>query len=102
VVTARSKGLLERVIVVRHALKNALLPVGTVIGLQIGHLIGGAVITESIFSIPGVGRLAADSIFTRDFPVVQAVVLLTASAVLLANLLTDIAYAWLDPRIHYR
>jgi peptide/nickel transport system permease protein len=102
VVTARSKGLLEKVIVVRHALKNALLPVGTVIGLQVGHLIGGAVITESIFSIPGVGRLAADSIFTRDFPVVQAVVLLTALAVLLANLLTDIAYAWLDPRIHYR
>ncbi len=102
VVTARSKGLVEGVIVVRHALKNALLPVVTVIGMQIGHLIGGAVITESIFSIPGVGRLAADSIFTRDFPVVQAVVLLMASAVLLANLLTDVAYAWLDPRIHYR
>jgi peptide/nickel transport system permease protein len=102
VVTARSKGLMERVVVVRHALKNALLPVVTVIGMQIGHLIGGAVITESIFSIPGVGRLAADSIFTRDFPVVQAVVLLMAAAVLVANLLTDIAYAWLDPRIHYR
>jgi peptide/nickel transport system permease protein len=102
VVTARSKGLVERVVVLRHALKNALLPVVTVIGLQVGTLMGGAVITESIFSIPGVGRLAADSIFTRDFPVVQAVVLLMATAVLLANLLTDIAYAWLDPRIHYR
>jgi peptide/nickel transport system permease protein len=74
----------------------------TVIGLQVGLLLGGAAITESIFAIPGVGRLAVDSIFNRDFPVLQAVVLIIAIAVLLANLLTDIAYAWLDPRIRYR
>ena len=86
---------------VRHALKNALIPVLTVLGLQVGLLIGGAVVTESIFAIPGVGRLAADSIFNRDFPVLQAIVLLLALTVLVANLLTDIAYAWLDPRIRY-
>jgi peptide/nickel transport system permease protein len=72
-----------------------------VLGLQVGLLIGGAVVTESIFAIPGVGRLAADSIFNRDFPVLQAIVLMLAMAVLLANLATDIVYAWLDPRIRY-
>lgn len=101
VMTARSKGLRERVVVIRHGLKNAMIPVLTVIGLQVGLLMGGAVISESIFGIPGIGRLAADSLFNRDFPVLQAVVLLMAGAVLLANLLTDIAYAWLDPRIRY-
>jgi peptide/nickel transport system permease protein len=101
VTTARSKGLTERVVLTKHALGNALIPIVTIIGLEFGHLLGGAVITETIFSIPGVGRLAADSIFQRDFPVLQAVVLLLALALLLANLLTDIAYAWLDPRIRY-
>ena len=88
-------------VTVRHALKNALIPVLTVLGLQVGLLIGGAVVTESIFSIPGVGRLAADSIFNRDFPVLQAIVMMLALTVLVANLLTDIAFAWLDPRIRY-
>jgi peptide/nickel transport system permease protein len=101
IVTARSKGLPGTTVTMRHALKNALMPVLTVLGLQVGLLIGGAVVTESIFAIPGVGRLAADSIFNRDFPVLQAIVLLLALTVLVANLLTDIAYAWLDPRIRY-
>jgi peptide/nickel transport system permease protein len=100
--TARAKGLAQKAVVLRHALKNALIPVVTVIGLQLGLLFGGAVITETIFSIPGVGRWAVDSITTRDFPVVQAVSLVLAVGVLLANLLADIAYAYIDPRIHYR
>jgi peptide/nickel transport system permease protein len=100
--TARAKGLGQRATVLGHALKNALIPVVTVLGLQIGLLFGGSVITESIFSIPGLGRWAVDSITTRDFPVVQAVSLVLAIGVLLANLLADIAYAYIDPRIHYR
>ncbi len=102
VTTARAKGLGERKVIVGHALRNALSPVATVIGLQLGSLIGGAVITETIFSIPGVGSLAASSIFTRDFPVLQAVVLILAVAVLVTNLMTDVVYAWLDPRIQFR
>lgn len=101
ITTARAKGLPRGAVTFRHALKNALIPVVTVLGLQVGVLIGGAVVTESIFSIPGVGRLAADSIFNRDFPVLQAIVLLVAVSVLVANLITDLAYAWLDPRIRY-
>lgn len=101
ITTARSKGLAERAVVLRHALKNSLIPIVTVIGLEAGHLMGGAVITEAIFSVPGVGSLAASSIFTRDFPILQGVVLMMALAVLLANLLTDLMYAWLDPRIRY-
>lgn len=101
VTTARSKGLAEQIVIRRHAIKNAMMPVITVTGLQVGVLMGGAVITESVFSIPGIGRLAANSIFDRDFPVLQAVVLVMAFAVLLANLLTDIVYAWVDPRIRY-
>lgn len=100
--TARAKGLGQWAVVLRHALKNGLIPVVTVIGLQLGLLFGGAVITESIFSIPGIGRWAVDSITTRDFPVVQAVSLVMAVGVLLSNLLADIAYAYIDPRIHYR
>jgi peptide/nickel transport system permease protein len=102
VTTARAKGVRERGVLLRHALRNALIPIVTVIGLETGHLMGGAVVTETIFSVPGVGRLAAESIFTRDFPILQAVVLLMALAVLLANLGTDLVYAWLDPRIRYR
>ena len=101
VITARAKGLMERVVILRHALKNGLIPIVTVIGMQVAFLIGGAVVTESIFAIPGVGRMAADSIFNRDFPVLQAVVLVTAVMVLASILLTDIIYAWLDPRIRY-
>lgn len=99
VTTARAKGLAARMVVVRHALKNALIPVVTVIGLQVGLLFGGAVITESIFSIPGLGRWAVDSILWRDFPVVQAVSLTMAVGVLFTNLATDVAYAFIDPRI---
>jgi len=94
--------LRERRVVLGHALRNALTPVATVLGLQLGGLVGGAVIVETIFSIPGVGSMAADSIFTRDLPVLQAVVLVLTVAVLCANLLTDLVYAWLDPRIHYQ
>jgi peptide/nickel transport system permease protein len=99
--TARSKGLPERGVVMGHALRNALIPVVTIIGMQTGRLFGGAVVVETIFSIPGVGRLAVDSIFFRDFPVLQGVVLLMAVAVLSINLLTDVLYAYIDPRIRY-
>jgi len=99
VVTARAKGLRARQVVLRHALKNALIPVITIIGLQIGLLFGGAVLTESIFSIPGIGRWSVDSILQRDFPVVQAVCLILALGVLSVNLLTDVVYAFVDPRI---
>jgi peptide/nickel transport system permease protein len=101
VMVARAKGLRESLVVGRHALKNALIPVVTVIGLQTGRLFGGAVVVETIFALPGLGRLAADSIFFRDFPMLQGVVLILALAVLLANLLTDVIYAFLDPRIRY-
>jgi peptide/nickel transport system permease protein len=99
--TARAKGLSQQSVVIRHALKNALIPVITVIGLQVGALIEGAVITEQIFSWPGVGKLVVDSLFGRDYPVVQAVVLLSAVSYMLATLFVDIAYGWLDPRITY-
>ena len=101
IVTARAKGLHELLIVQRHALKNALIPVLTVIGLQTGRLFGGAAVVETIFSIPGVGRLAVDSISYRDFPMVQGVVLVLAIAVLIANLITDVLYAGIDPRIRF-
>jgi peptide/nickel transport system permease protein len=99
--TARAKGLPERRIVLGHALRNALIPVVTVVGLQAGALLGGAVITETIFALPGVGRLLVDAIFQRDFPIVQGVVLLLAVNFLVVNLLVDLTYAWLDPRIRY-
>jgi peptide/nickel transport system permease protein len=101
IVTARAKGLSERVVVTGHALKNAMIPVVTVMGLYIGHMFGGAVVTETIFSVPGAGRLLVDSIFFRDFPVVQAVVLAMAMGVVICNLLADMAYSYLDPRIRY-
>jgi peptide/nickel transport system permease protein len=99
--TARAKGLKESRVIWIHALKNSLLPVVTIMGLQIGRLFGGTVIIETLFAIPGMGRLMVDSIFYRDFPVVQACVLIVAVTVLVANLITDILYAYLDPRIHY-
>jgi peptide/nickel transport system permease protein len=99
--TARAKGLDQQSVVIRHAFKNAMIPVVTVIGLQIGALIEGAVITEQIFSWPGVGKLVVDSLFGRDYPVVQAVVLLSALSYMLATLGVDIIYGWLDPRISY-
>jgi peptide/nickel transport system permease protein len=101
VTVARSKGLAEGVIVRRHALKNALIPVVTIVGLQIGRLFGGAVIIESVFALPGMGRLAAEAILFRDSPMLQGSVLILALAVLVANLVTDLLYAFLDPRIRY-
>jgi peptide/nickel transport system permease protein len=99
--TARAKGLPERVVIFKHALRNAAIPVVTVIGLQLGGLLGGAVVTEQIFSIPGFGRLVVDAVLNRDFPLLQAVVLLAALAVFLVNVLVDLLYAAIDPRIRY-
>ena len=102
ITTARSKGLGDSSVVARHALKNAMIPIVTVVGLQVGSLVSGAAITETVFAIPGVGRAAVDAIFFRDYPVLQGAVLVLTLAVLIANLLTDVAYAYLDPRIRYR
>lgn len=99
--TARAKGLAERIVIFKHALRNAAIPVVTVMGLQLGGLLGGAVVTEQIFSIPGFGRLVVDAVLGRDFPVLQAVVLISAMAVFLVNLLVDLLYATIDPRIRY-
>ncbi len=99
--TARAKGLVERIILARHALKNALIPVVTVVGLQFGYLLGGAVITETVFSRPGLGRLLVTSINSRDFPVVQGTLMLLAVSFVLVNLLVDLLYGYLDPRIRY-
>ena len=101
IVTARAKGLAPGVVVLRHALKNALIPTITMLGLQLGALLGGAVVTETIFSRPGLGRLAVDAILSRDFPLVQGAVLFAAVGYVLVNLLVDISYAAVDPRIHY-
>jgi len=101
IVTARSKGLSERTVTYRHAMKNALNPVVTVIGLQTAGLMGGAFIIEQIFALPGIGKLAVDSIYARDIPVVQGVVLLVSVVFMVINLMVDIAYVWLDPRIRY-
>jgi peptide/nickel transport system permease protein len=101
ITTARSKGLADGSVVARHALKNAMIPIVTVIGLQIGSLVSGAAITETIFAIPGVGRAAVDAIFFRDYPVLQGAVLILTLSVLIANLATDVAYAYLDPRIRF-
>jgi len=100
--TARSKGVRQRSITYRHALRNALIPIVTVIGLQFGGLLSGAVLTETIFSWPGIGRLAVDSIRARDFPTVQGVVMVFALLYALVNLLTDLLYAYLDPRLKTR
>jgi len=97
--TARAKGQREKLVILRHALANALIPVVTVIGLQFGNLLGGALLTESIFSIPGIGRLMVDAIKMRDYPVVQGGVLFIAIAFSVVNLLVDLTYAWVDPRI---
>jgi len=99
--TARAKGLRETVVIGRHALRNASLPLVTWIGLELGTLLGGAAVAETVFSWPGMGRLAVQAIFARDFPVVQATVLFAATVFVLATLVTDLLYAWLDPRIRY-
>lgn len=100
--TARAKGLPERLVVLRHALKPALLPVVTVVGLQLGSLLAGAVITETVFGWQGIGRLLVESIEKRDYPVTQACVLVIALSYVLVNRLTDLAYGWLDPRVRYK
>ena len=97
--TARSKGLAGRAVVFRHAIRNGLIPVVTILGLQMGALMSGAVVTEQIFVVPGFGRLIVEAVFTRDYPLVQGVVLITASAYVLINLLVDVSYSVLDPRI---
>lgn len=97
--TARAKGIAERIIVSNYALRNAAIPLVTVIGLEFGVLLGGAVITETIFSWPGVGRFAIDSIFARDYPVVQAIVMVLSAIFVLVNLAVDVLYTYLDPRI---
>jgi len=99
--TARAKGLGERAVIGRHALRNVMIPVITVIGLQLGNLLGGAVLIESVAGLPGLGRLLAESITRRDYTVVQGVVLVTSFTVVAINLLVDIAYGYLDPRIRY-
>lgn len=101
VVTARSKGLRERVVVLRHAMKNAMIPVVTFIGIQLAGLLSGAVVTEQVFSRPGLGRVAVTAIGNRDFPLIQGTVLITAGIYVLVNLLVDLSYAVFDPRIRY-
>ena len=99
--TARAKGLAERVVLVRHGLKNAFLPILTISGWQFARLFEGAVIIETIFLIPGVGRILIEAIFHRDFPMIQAVIVVIGTGVLLINLVVDLLYGWLDPRIRY-
>jgi len=99
--TARSKGLQERVVVIKHAFKNAMIPIITVVGLQFGLLLGGAVLTETVFAWPGVGRLIVDSILARDYPVIQGAILVFGLLYIMVNLVVDLIYALVDPRIRY-
>jgi peptide/nickel transport system permease protein len=99
--TAWSKGLTERSVIIRHALKNGLIPVITMKGMSLAGIVGGSVIIETVFSIPGMGRLAVEGLFSQDYPVVQGVMLIVGTVVLSANLLVDLSYSWLDPRIRY-
>ncbi|MCP4023673.1 MAG: ABC transporter permease [Desulfobacteraceae bacterium] len=101
VTTARSKGLQENLIIVKHALKNALIPIITVVGLQFGMLLGGAVLTETVFAWPGIGRLIVDSILARDYAMIQGTILIFGLLYTLINLLVDLIYAFVDPRIRY-
>ncbi len=101
VTTARSKGLKEKVVIIRHALKNALIPIITVIGLQFGTLLGGAILTETVFAWPGMGRLIVDSILARDYPMIQGAILIFGLLYVLINILVDLLYALVDPRIRY-
>jgi peptide/nickel transport system permease protein len=99
--TARAKGLMEKVVVFKHALKNGLIPVLTVVGMTLGTLLGGAVITETVFSLPGIGQLVITAIRNRDYPMVQGVIMFIAMVYVFANLLVDVLYSWFDPRIKY-
>lgn len=100
--TAWSKGLKERAIIIKHAMKNGLMPVLTLAGLHLSTIIGGSVLIEQVFNIPGMGRLAVDSLFARDYLAIQGVTMVVAGVIVLINLLVDIAYGWLDPRVRYR
>jgi peptide/nickel transport system permease protein len=99
--TAWSKGLIERVVIIKHALKNSLIPVITLMGIGLGLVFGGAVLVETVFAIPGIGRLLVTSIFAQDYVVIQSGTLVIAFLIILSNLLVDISYGWLDPRIRY-
>jgi peptide/nickel transport system permease protein len=99
--TAWSKGLKERLVIIKHAMKNGLIPVVTLLGMNVGVVIGGSVLIETVFNIPGMGRLAVDAILNQDYPIVQGVVLTIATAVAVTNLLVDISYGWIDPRIRF-
>jgi peptide/nickel transport system permease protein len=99
--TAKAKGLSSSVVLIRHALKNAAVPIITIIGVGIALLIGGVVVTESVFNIPGLGRLTVDAILHRDYPVIQAIIILFSGVYVLVNLLVDLSYVFLDPRIRY-
>ncbi len=101
ILTARAKGLVERIVLYRHALRNALIPLATVVGIQVGYLLGGAIIIEQIFALPGLGTLVLNGITQRDYPVVQAGVLFIAASFVVVNMAVDILYAYLDPKIHY-
>jgi peptide/nickel transport system permease protein len=100
--TAWAKGLQERIVVIKHTLKNAMLPVITIIGAELAFLLGGLVVTETVFTLNGLGRFMVDAILHRDIPVVQTMVLITAFIIVFVNLIVDLLYAWLDPRISYR
>ncbi len=99
--TARAKGLFQKVILVRHALKNAMLPVITIIALEFAFLMGGLVVTEQVFNLNGIGKLFLDAVLNADYTMVQALVMIVASVFIVTNFLVDIMYAWLDPRIRY-
>ena len=99
--TARSKGLSERLVIVRHALKNAFIPIITLLGLIVPHLMAGSVLVETVFNIPGMGRLMVGAVVDKDFMIVQAGVLIIGIIISLSNLLVDISYGWLNPRIRY-
>ena len=101
IVTARAKGLVERFVVTRHALKNALIPTITYLGLQLAGLLSGAVVTETVFSRPGLGRVAVSAISNRDYPLIQGTVLVTAGIYVIVNLVVDLLYGIIDPRIRY-
>ena len=100
--TAWSKGLRERLVVIRHAVKNAMIPVLTLVALQVPTLIGGAVIIEEIFVLPGIGQLLVDAVTRREYPIVSGVAVVFGAVVIITNLITDISYSWLDPRVHYQ
>jgi len=99
--TAWAKGLRERVIITRHIIKNGLIPVVTTMGMQVSFLVGGSVLVETVFNIPGMGRMMVDGVTNNDYQVVQGTVLVTAVAIIITNIVVDIAYAWIDPRIRY-